>query len=167
MQESGRVPGRLTQQERAALLEQLRSAPRRLEEAVEGLDHAALFTRWLPEEWTVAQNVHHVADAHLNAFSRMKMALCAERPHLEPYDQDLWAKTPDAATAPIEWSLDLIRAVHARWHALLADLPDDAWARTARHGEMGDVTLESLLAYYALHGDVHVAQIQQTLAARD
>ena len=28
------------------------------------------------------------------------------------------------------------------------------------------VTLDSLLAYYARHGDVHVAQIKQTLAAR-
>ena len=94
------------------------------------------------------------------------MALCADRPHLEPYDQDLWAMTPDAATAPIAWSLDLVRAVHARWHALLAPLPEAAWGREALHGEMGPVTLASLLAYYARHADVHVKQIEETLAAR-
>ena len=166
MQNTGREDGVLTEAERTSLLEQLRSTPERLAAAVAGLDQEALFTTWLPEEWTVAQNVHHVADAHLNAFSRMKMVVCADRPRLEPYDQDAWAMTPDANTAPISWSLDLIHAVHARWHALLAGLPAEAWSREALHGEMGPVTLDSLLAYYARHGDVHVEQIERTLFGR-
>lgn len=166
MQETGRDESALTAAERAELLEQLRSVPERLEAVVAGLDDEALFTAWLPDEWTVAQNVHHVADGHLNAFSRMKMVLCADRPRLEPYDQDVWARTPDASTAPVAWSLELIRGVHARWHALLVDLPEEAWSRDALHGEMGPITLDSLLAYYARHGDVHVAQIEETLAAR-
>ncbi len=166
MQESDSNEDRLPAAERATLLEQLRGAPTRLEASVRGLDAKGLHTAWQAGEWTVAQNIHHVADAHLNAFSRMKMTVCADRPHLEPYDQDAWAATPDASEAPIDWSLSLIRAVHARWHALLESLPEDAWSRAARHGELGEVSLDSLLSYYAQHGDVHVTQIEQTLAAR-
>ena len=51
--------------------------------------------------------------ATLNAFSRMKMTLCADRPHLEPYDQDAWAATPDSP-----WWLSIMHIRPTHWRAL-------------------------------------------------
>ena len=59
--------------ERKDLIENLRQLPGQLRAALRGLTPAQLTTHFLANEWTVAQNVHHLADSHMNAFLRMKL----------------------------------------------------------------------------------------------
>ena len=67
------------------------------------------------------QVVHHVADSHMNAFIRVKLALTEDWPTIKPYDEEAWAKLHDVA-APVEWSLELVESLHARWVMLLQSL---------------------------------------------
>jgi hypothetical protein len=41
------------------------------------------------------QLVHHVADSHINAYCRMKLALTEDNPTIKPYDEKLWAEMND------------------------------------------------------------------------
>ena len=111
-----------------------------------------------PGEWTIRQIVHHMADAHLNGFIRMKLVITENRPILKPYDQEAWAELSDAKGS-IQSSLLILRGVHERWAQVLQDLPDSSWARTGIHLENGLVTLDDLLATYVHHGEVHLDQI--------
>lgn len=156
----------LTQDEITALIDQIRSFPARFRALVESLDAETLTTRFKPTEWTVAQNVHHVFDSHNNSFTRMKYLITEDNPRLIPYDQDVWAVLPDSVSADLEPSLGAIEGVHARWAALLDAQPAEAWDRTAYHPELGTVTLGQLLRYYGNHGEAHITQINETLAAR-
>ncbi|MCB0065383.1 MAG: DinB family protein, partial [Caldilineaceae bacterium] len=56
----------LTAEERQTQITKFRRLPRQLRTLVERLGDEQLTTRYLPNEWTVAQNVHHLADAHMN-----------------------------------------------------------------------------------------------------
>ena len=145
---------------RRAALEHVVALPRRMREAVAGLSDAQLDTPYRPEGWTVRQVVHHVPDSHMNAYVRMKLALTETTPTIKPYDEAAWARLADARL-PIDVSLGLLDAVHARWVALFGAMKPEDFTRAFRHPEHlhGPLTLDWLLQQYGWHSRHHVAHI--------
>lgn len=109
--------------------------------------------------WTIRQLVHHLADSHLNASIRTRLALTEDHPTIRPYDQDGWAGLADAMRGPLEPSVDLLQALHARWSFLLGTLSEADFARTLHHPELGDLSLGQLVVMYGWHGRHHVAHL--------
>lgn len=145
----------------------LRDFSDELETMLAGLSDTELTTAYLDGEWTVAQNIHHLADSHMNSYIRFKLVLVEDHPTFKPYDQEDWARLTDAASASIAPSLAILRGVHTRWADLMDTLDDDVWSRSGYHPENdADVTLDDLLVYYSDHCDAHIDQIQRTLAAK-
>ena len=149
----------LAEEERAALAERIASQPARLRAAVEGLSDEQLDTPYRPGGWTVRQLVHHLPDSHMNAYVRLKLALTEDEPTIKPYEEDLWARLPDTARTPPETSLRLLEALHERWATLLRSLGPEQFARGLLHPVSGRMTVDSLAALYAWHGDHHVAHV--------
>ena len=56
------------------------------------LPPAGLETPYRDGGWTGRQVVHHVADSHLNAYTRIKLALTEDKPTIKPYEEQLWAE---------------------------------------------------------------------------
>lgn len=105
------------------------------------------------------QTVHHVADSHMQAAGRVRMALTEEWPKICPYNEAAWAELADARTLPVEVSLQLLEAVHTRWATLLRSLDEAQWKRGYEHPQSGRQTLEQVAALYAWHGRHHTAHI--------
>jgi hypothetical protein len=137
----------------------LAAFPRQARQAVAGLTAAQLDTPYRPGGWTVAQVVHHVADSHVVAFTRMKFLLAEEHPAVKPFDENVWATLDDARAAPVEDSLALLDGLHARMVRLLSALPERTFARGAFHPERGEITLADLLDTYAWHGPHHLEAV--------
>jgi hypothetical protein len=150
--------GPVTREQRDAWLGEVEAAPARLRQAVHDLDDARLDTPYRDGGWTVRQVVHHVPDSHMNAYTRMKLALTEENPAIKTYDEAAWAGLPDARQ-PIEVSLVLLEKLHERWVRLLRELDEAQWKRTFLHPEWGAVTVEGALGLYAWHGRHHVAHV--------
>ncbi len=113
-----------------------------------------------PGGWTVRQVVHHLADSHMNAFIRMKMALTEPTPVIKPYEQDLWAKTTDVTEMPVKVSLRLLMALHRRWVALLESLTEDDLEKGYFHPERNAIVfLPEAIALYAWHCKHHLAHL--------
>lgn len=151
--------------DRTTLINKIRRLPEQVASLVAGLSDGQLTARPLAGEWSVAQNVHHLADSHMNSYIRCKLIATEEHPTLKPYDQELWAELADASGADVTVSLSLLTALHSRWVVFWQSLADDAWARTGFHPENGTVSLDDLLESYADHGEAHLDQITRTLAA--
>jgi uncharacterized damage-inducible protein DinB len=149
----------LTSSERRAAIDAIAAAPPALRAAVKGLTDAQLDTPYRPEGWTVRQVVHHVADSHMNAYMRFRLALTESNPTIKPYDEAKWAELPDARTLPIGVSLDLLDRLHDRLVHLLRATKDADFQRTLQHPENGPMTMDSLLAVYAWHGRHHTAHV--------
>ena len=148
-----------TETERQAWITEIEQAPASLRAALAGLTEAQIDTPYRPGGWTVRQVVHHLADSHLNAYVRFRLALTEDQPTIKPYDQQLWANLSDARTAPVQLSLTLFDSLHQRFVLLLRSMRPEDFARTLKHPEMGLVVLEKYLAMYAWHGKHHVAHI--------
>jgi len=144
--------------ERRIAIEHIAQTPGLLSAAVAGLTPEQLDTPYRDGGWTVRQLVHHVADSHMNAYIRFKLALTEQEPTIKPYDQGLWAEMADSKT-PVEVSLALLAALHQRWVPLLRGMKAEDFARTIRHPEMGTVTLDGNLGIYSWHGRHHVAHV--------
>lgn len=151
--------GRLTDERRREMISQIEATPAALRAAVAGLDDARLDTPYRPDGWTVRQLVHHVADSHLNAYVRFRLALTEDRPAIKTYEEARWAELPDARTLPVEPSLTLLDSLHVRWVALLRALAPANFERTLAHPEWGTIDLDMLLGLYAWHGRHHVAHV--------
>ena len=144
--------------ERTGAIATLAELPEQMRNAVDGLSSVQLSTPYREGGWTVRQVVHHVADSHMNAVIRVKLALTEDWPTIKPYDEAAWAKLHDVA-APVEWSLELIESLHARWVMLLQSLDEEQWKRGFNHPEMGPATVEKTTLVYAWHSLHHVAHI--------
>jgi uncharacterized damage-inducible protein DinB len=154
-------PTSFTAESRAAALKIITETPANLRRAVAGLTDAQLDTPYRPGGWTVRQLVHHVADSHMNAYIRTRLALTEDNPPIKPYDETKWAELPDAKTMPIDGSLAIIEALHARWVHLLTTLSVEQFNRTMFHPEHGKITIDSLVAIYAWHGPHHTAHVTE------
>jgi hypothetical protein len=148
---------------RAALIDQIEQAPSVIARLVSGLTDAQLETPYRPGGWTVRQVVHHVPDSHINAYVRMKLALTEDAPAIKAYMEDRWAELPEAKSAPVALSVELLTALHARWVAMLRALPADAFVRSFVHPDLGPVPIDQALAIYAWHGRHHAAHIELAL----
>jgi hypothetical protein len=148
-------PGRREQR-----MGEIAAAPLGLRAAVAGLIPPQLDTPYRDDGWTVRQVVHHLPDSHLNAYTRIKLALTEDEPTIKPYEEARWAELPDSRTGNIEPSLDLFESLHQRWLLLLRRLSPADFERRYQHPEHGRIFgLDEALAMYAWHGRHHVAHI--------
>lgn len=139
----------------------LAALPENLRSAVYGLSDDQLDTPYREGGWTVRQLVHHIADSHMNAYVRTRLALTEDWPVIKPYDEKLWAELADARTLPVDVSLELLESMHRRWVALLESLSGADWQRGYQHPERGRTNLLQMLGLYHWHSKHHVAHITE------
>ena len=149
-----------SEKEKEARLADILFLPKMLEYAVLNLNEAQLQTPYREGGWTVNQLVHHVADSHMNAFIRCKLALTEEKPTIKPYDQDAWVSCEDVSQVPVNISITLLHALHHRWYELLKSLTEQEWKRTVYHPEQQrEISIWNILLIYAWHGKHHAAHV--------
>lgn len=142
--------------------------PQQLIDACENLNDAQLDTPYRPEGWTLRQVVHHVADSHVNAYIRYKLACTELNPTIKPYLEAKWAELGDAKTEDIQISLDILKAIHRRWVIHLRNMSEADWKRTFFHPESQKTfVLEKNLGLYSWHGRHHLAHITSTKERMD
>ncbi|MBA2762447.1 MAG: DinB family protein, partial [Segetibacter sp.] len=81
-------------------LRDIKFLPNDLELSLQNLDEHQLDTPYREEGWTVKQLVHHIADSHMNAYIRFKLALTEDNPAIKTYEEKDWANLYDVFTVP-------------------------------------------------------------------
>lgn len=152
------MPTALDHQELEAALQSIEGLPGRLRITLAACGDLDRPIR--PGAWSPRTLVHHLADTHLHAWLRTKMALIDDEPTVAGYDVNAWAATADIA-ADVEGSLRLIEGIHLRWPDLMRRLSPDELERRWRHPTRpGLMTIWQLPFVYSWHGEHHRAQIE-------
>lgn len=145
-------------------IEDLTQLPQLIEQATNSLSEAQLEVPYRPGGWTVRQVVHHLADSHINAYTRVHLTLTEENPAIRPYFEERWAELADAKNSEISISVAILKAIHHRLVTLLKTLAPADFERTYFHPESKQQnTLAYLVGNYAWHGKHHLAHIKSTL----
>lgn len=136
--------------------------PQDLERSLLNLDEEQLKIPYREGGWNMIQITHHLADSHMNAYIRFKLALTEDRPVIKPYDQDAWASLPDNDRVPVNVSVTLLFSLHRRWGSLIRSLQNTDWQKAIYHPEYKkEMDLWYLMGLYAWHGSHHLAQIRR------
>ena len=152
-------PEPITSQDLQSAIDAIAALPSELRAAVRDLKDAQIDTPYRPDGWTVRQLVHHIADSHMNAFTRIRKALTEKEPDITAYDEKAWAELVDSRHAEVDLSLSIVDALHRRWSMMLRSMTDADLARCYRHPERGTVRVDNTVLLYAWHGRHHVAHI--------
>ena len=141
-------------------LNNIRQLPTELEYAIQDLDAAQLHSPYREGGWTIHQLVHHMADSHMNAYIRFKGALTEDNPAIKTYEEQLWAELADVQQLPVNISITLLHALHARLYAAIKDLGPEQWNRNFHYPSKSTPdNIWFLLGMYSWHGKHHVAHI--------
>lgn len=134
--------------------------PGKLKRIITGLNKEQLETQYRQDGWTIRQVIHHLADSHMNAYIRFKLALTEDVPAIKPYDPHAWSELEDAKNGPPALSFDLLFNLHKRWAMVLKSMTDQQFERMFYHPEhQMTYDLKELLALYVWHGEHHYAHI--------
>ena len=149
-----------TDQSLTAWIASIRSVPLLLDYCIENLDEAQLNMPYREGGWNIIQIVHHIADSHMNAYIRLKLALTEDCPTITPYQEQLWAELPDVMDVPLNVSITLIHALHRRWTSMLVQMKEEDWTREYYHPANQEyVPLWQMTNNYSWHGKHHAEQI--------
>ncbi len=141
-------------------LNRIKELPTQLDYAIQNLDAAQLHSPYREGGWSIHQLIHHIADSHMNAYIRFKLALTEENATVKSYDQALWAEMEDVKLLPVNISVTLLHALHARLYEAIKNLSPEQWARTLIYpAKPAPVSIWFLLGMYAWHGQHHLAHI--------
>ncbi len=125
-------------------------------------------TQWkpAPDRWSIIEVLAHLVEVEEMFRTRANRMMEENDPLLEAYDE----KAADAAGKYSTGTAreHLRKFCHARDRSVtfLRYLPAAAGARTARHPELGSLTLSELMHEWAFHDLGHVRQIAELLRAR-
>lgn len=145
---------------RAQMIANIKSYPQRLTTVVMELKEEQLDTPYRPDGWTIRQVIHHLADSHVNSYVRFRWTLTEDTPMIKAYNESSWAELPDASSAPIKFSLNLLKSIHARWTLLMERMSEKDFSKELGHPEWdNNLSLDTMLQLYSWHCDHHLAHI--------
>lgn len=158
-------PQPFSEQQRNEWLNDIRLLPTLLEHAVSTLDEHQYDTPYREGGWTIKQLVHHVADSHMNGYTRLRLGLTETNPTVKPYEEKEWARLRDSEVLPANISITLLHALHTRWYETLKAISGEQWDRTIFHPVNKEMTLWNLFGQYSWHGRHHLAHITEAKKA--
>ncbi|MCO6453463.1 MAG: DinB family protein [Caldilineales bacterium] len=139
----------------------LYTTPRRWSALCDNLPDDLLKRPPMPGEWSALACLHHLVDTERSVFSaRVQYILDGKDfPAFSPDDEGTPASAADDAKSLAEEFAQL----RARALLVFDKLRDADLTRTARHSELGVVTLGQLLHEWAAHDLMHTVQAERAL----
>ena len=112
--------------------------------------------------WSARMIAHHLADAEVHIYERLRQLLADLPPVSTLYwDEERWATAPELryTTAPIAPSLALFHAARTGSVAILEGLPATDLDRAGTHSTDGAFSVRHWLTMAAAHAEDHARQI--------
>jgi hypothetical protein len=144
-------------------LDVILETPHRLAQLLETIGPERLETAPAPGKWSACDILCHLADAEIAFGFRLRQALAEDHHVIQPFDQDLWAKSYPGADARL--ALTTLTALRAWNLALILSVKPADWAKPVTHPERGTMTFETIVQTMAGHDRNHIQQIE-AIAAR-
>ena len=155
----------MTREERDGLMARYRDAADTFRAAVAGVSDAELDRVGIDGEWTVREIAHHLADSELTSAIRLRRLIAEDEPLIQGYDEVEFVRRLHVTQRPIATSVDAAAAARASTFTILEALTEDEWARSGKHSDSGEYSVEEWLRTYANHPWDHADQARRVLAA--
>lgn len=132
---------------------------------LENLDQAMLTWRPPDGNWSIRENLAHLADAE-RAHRRFVMAVLEDRAtHIEGFNLDGWNEEHVARRAgqSINEIRDALFAEREESLAFIETIPADAWDKQGEHPALGQVSVTQVVKVIGVHERMHLKEIRKLL----
>jgi hypothetical protein len=126
------------------LIERYRNAEQAIAVAIDHVAPHEMDVRIDPDDWSVREVIHYLADSQLLQSVRLRRMLTENRPVLTPWDKAHYSERLHYARS-IETAVALFRAAVEDDIGLLLTLTDDQWKREGNQQKPWSLTVESWL----------------------
>ncbi len=140
------------------------ASAKKLERLLKGMPAAKLRKRPMPDKWSVAEIMAHLADSEIVTSFRLRQILGTPGTAIPAYDQDAWARACRYEKRDARKSLETFRTLREANLALLKSLKPEQWKHHGMHSERGAETIERLVTLIAGHDLNHTRQIERIVA---
>jgi hypothetical protein len=142
-------------------IQQIETFPLRLIEVINSFSNQQYLATYRENGWNGIQVINHIADSHINAYCRLKLALTETNPTIKPYHEELWATLPDYTIDSIPFSIEIIKGIHFRMSIILYAMTEQRFQLTYYHPDNKIITnLADFAQAYAWHGNHHLAHLK-------
>jgi hypothetical protein len=155
----------MTPQERGELIDQYEAGYAEVVNALDGFPAEKLSSHPLPDKWSAREIVHHLADSESTSALRLRRLLTEDRPVIQGYDQDEYARRLKYNERNMDPALAAFRAARETTLQVLRLMTESDWLREGEHTESGRYTPEDWLRIYAAHAHNHASQIRRLRGA--
>jgi hypothetical protein len=138
-------------------------APRIIADLIAGLPERTLRLRPLPDKWSVAEIIAHLAEDELISSWRYRQMIETSGCPLAGFDQDVWARIGDYVSWKPSEALQLFRLLREANLRMLSRLTANQWERFGFHAERGKITIRDLARHMAGHDMNHLDQVRAIL----
>jgi uncharacterized damage-inducible protein DinB len=139
-------------------LDVISETPGRLAQLVESIGAERLEQPPAPGKWSARDIVSHLADAEIAFAFRLRQTLAEDHHIIQPFDQDLWAKSYSAGDAHL--ALAALSALRAWNVALIRSVGPADLAKPVTHPERGAMTFQTIVETMAGHDRNHLKQVE-------
>lgn len=151
----------MTVEERQKLIAQYKGGYDEVVKALEGFPAELLTAHPIPDKWSAAEIVHHLADSETTSGLRLRRLLVEDHPLIQGYDQDAYAARLNYNERETTPSLEAFRYARETAAQLFEFMSDADWHKEGTHSESGSYSSEDWLKIYAAHAHNHAAQIRR------
>jgi hypothetical protein len=138
---------------------------KKLERLVKGLPASKLRKRPVPDKWSVAEIVAHVADTEIAVGWRLRSILASPGTAIQGFDQDAWVATGHYEKRDPRKCIDQFGAAREANLILLKSLTPEQWKHSGMHSERGEESIEHIVNLICGHDINHLEQIEKILSA--
>jgi uncharacterized damage-inducible protein DinB len=139
-------------------LDVISETPRRLAQLVDTIGPQRLEIPRAPGKWSARDIVAHLADAEIAFAFRLKQTLAEDHHVIQPFDQDLWAKSYPSCDAGL--ALAALSALRAWNIALIRSVKPADMSKPVTHPERGTMTFQTIVETMAGHDRNHLQQME-------
>ncbi len=151
----------MTREERENLISRYAQGYGDVADALGELTDVERIAHPIPNKWSAAEIVHHLADSEMTAALRLRRLIAEDHAVIQGYDQDRYATRLRYNHRPIDPAMVAFRAARESTVQVLRGMGEADWAREGWHTESGLYTPETWLGIYAAHAHGHAAQIRR------
>lgn len=136
---------------------------KKLDRLVKGVSASKLRKRPLPDKWSVAEILAHLADVEIVVGWRMRSILGSPGIPIQAFDQGAWVNAGHYAKRDPRKVLAQHRVAREANLDLLKSLTPDQWKHFGMHSERGQESIEHIARMIAGHDLNHIQQIERIL----
>jgi hypothetical protein len=145
------------------MLERMRRLPDRIQRLIADESDDDLKRAGIGGSWGAVEHIAHLKDFDDVSLDRVERILQDDDPELDIFDTDVRAIERDYHAEDPRQSAEEFDTLRSMLVNRLESLSEDDWQRTARHPELGSISIESLIQRLDEHDAQHYRALKDVI----